>query len=80
MISASTPRSDGLWFASATYEADGAGVVDLTRASPHSGCYRGVTEGPVSPGAVIDFGGTAAGDEAAHVSAWPTAIRSILSN
>jgi hypothetical protein len=42
-ISASTPRFDGLWSASATYKANSAGVVDLTRAAPHSGSYRGVS-------------------------------------
>lgn len=42
-ISASARRPGGLWSASATYKADGAGVVDLTRAAPQSGSYRGVS-------------------------------------
>ena len=42
-ISASTPRPSGLWSASATYKANGAGVVDLTHDAPQSGSYRGVS-------------------------------------
>lgn len=42
-VSASTPRPDGLWTAEATYEADGAGVIDLTREAPRSGSYHGVS-------------------------------------
>lgn len=42
-ITATTPRLDGLWSATATYEANGAGVVDLTRTAPQSGSYRGVS-------------------------------------
>ncbi|HUJ33776.1 MAG TPA: acyl-CoA thioesterase/bile acid-CoA:amino acid N-acyltransferase family protein [Solirubrobacteraceae bacterium] len=42
-ISATTPRPDGLWSASATYTADGAGEVDLARVAPRSGSYRGVS-------------------------------------
>ena len=39
-----------------------------------------VIEERESPGTVIDLGGTAAGDNAAHVSDWPAAIRFILAN
>lgn len=42
-VSASTPRPDGLWSARATYKANGAGVLDLTRTAPTSGSYRGVS-------------------------------------
>ena len=42
-ISASTPRPNGLGLARATYKAKGAGVIDLTRAAPESGSYRGVS-------------------------------------
>ena len=42
-ISASTPRPDGLWTARASYEADHAGVVDLSRSAPRSGSYHGVS-------------------------------------
>ncbi|MGH2883894.1 MAG: acyl-CoA thioesterase/BAAT N-terminal domain-containing protein, partial [Solirubrobacteraceae bacterium] len=42
-ISASTPRPNGLWSARATYKANDAGVIDLTRTAPDSGSYRGVS-------------------------------------
>jgi len=42
-ISATSPRPGGLWSASATYKANGAGVVDLARAAPGSGSYHGVS-------------------------------------
>lgn len=42
-ISASSPRPDGSWSASATYQADGAGVLDLARVAPRSGSYRVVS-------------------------------------
>ena len=42
-ISATSPRPGGLWSATATYQASGAGVVDLTRTAPQSGSYRGVS-------------------------------------
>jgi len=42
-ISATSPRPGGLWSASATYKANGAGVVDLARVAPQSGSYHGVS-------------------------------------
>ncbi len=42
-ISATSPRPGGLWSASATYKANGAGVVDLASMAPQSGSYHGVS-------------------------------------
>jgi len=42
-ISARALRPGGWWTASATYAADGAGQVDLTRTAPLSGSYHGVS-------------------------------------
>lgn len=41
-ITATTPRPQGTWSATATYVANSAGVVDLARAAPRSGSYHGV--------------------------------------
>jgi dienelactone hydrolase len=42
-VSATTPRPDGVWTARASYAADRAGVVDVSRSAPRSGSYRGVS-------------------------------------
>jgi len=42
-ISATTPRPSGVWSASATYQANAAGVVDVARVAPRSGSYHGVS-------------------------------------
>ncbi|MBV8220023.1 MAG: acyl-CoA thioesterase/BAAT N-terminal domain-containing protein, partial [Solirubrobacterales bacterium] len=42
-ISATSPRPEGVWSASATFDADNAGMVDLSRAAPQSGSYHGVS-------------------------------------
>ena len=42
-ISATSPRPGGVWSASATYKATGAGVVNVARMAPQSGSYHGVS-------------------------------------
>lgn len=42
-LTARSPRPDGVWAAAATFEANGAGVVDVARSAPLSGSYTGVS-------------------------------------
>lgn len=68
-----TLRSDPARHIHLNYPGAGHGVFSFPFLPP-------VIEERESPGSVIDLGGTAAGDNAAHISDWPAAIKFILTN